>query len=262
MGRSALAYAPRRPVRTHWAAVDAHAGLEASATDAGRLRPACVRALHLRTGRSSARSRTTRSSWIRAMTGGSSARRRDSSGSAVRPSVDERDETRRQRAARRAAAANRGTSVDDSARGPPLAASRPAPARARAIASTGRPPSAAPVPSRSRGRRDARRGSPRARRTSACRRAARASAGAAGRVDQRRARPTMMPACGPPSSLSPLKQTTSDAGGEAWPARTARRAGIRTARPRRAYRPLPRSSTTGIGTGVRARPARRAPGAR
>ena len=51
--------------------------------------------------------------------------------------------------------------------------------------------------------------SPRARRASACRRAARASADAAQQFDQRRVRPTMMPACGPPSSLSPLKQTRS-----------------------------------------------------
>ena len=69
--------------------------------------------------------------------------------------------------------------------------------------------SAAPARSPARGRRRTRRASLRARRRSACRRAARASADGVRIRSTSAARPTMMPACGPPSSLSPLKQQTS-----------------------------------------------------
>ena len=60
-----------------------------------------------------------------------------------------------------------------------------------------------------RGRPSARPASLRARRRSACRPAAPASAGGVRSRSTRAARPMTMPACGPPSSLSPLTQTMS-----------------------------------------------------
>ena len=57
------------------------------------------------------------------------------------------------------------------------------------------------------------------------------------------ARPTMMPACGPPSSLSPLKVTRSAPGRDALAHHAARAAGRSGARSTSA--PLPRSSITG-----------------
>ena len=56
--------------------------------------------------------------------------------------------------------------------------------------------------------RDTARASPPARPATACRCAARGPADGGGRARPRRRVPTMMPACGPPSSLSPEKQTS------------------------------------------------------
>ena len=108
--------------------------------------------------------------------------------------------------------------------------------------------SAAPAPSSRRGRRRAARASPRAPRRSSCPRAARASADGVRIRSSSAARPTMMPACGPPSSLSPLKQTTSTpaasaVGHDRLVARAPSAVASGSASP---SQPLPRSSATGI----------------
>ena len=73
-------------------------------------------------------------------------------------------------------------------------------------------------------------------------------------------RPAMIPACGPPSSLSPLKHTTSTPGVELSETTGSSRSGPRcrllSGHP---SQPLPRSSATGTLSACRSRPARRAP---
>ena len=77
---------------------------------------------------------------------------------------------------------------------------------------------------------------------SACRVGSRASADAAAACRSRSARPTMMPACGPPSSLSPEKPPAS-CPRPRWPGPSAR--GPARSAPYPASEPEPRSSTTG-----------------
>ena len=82
-------------------------------------------------------------------------------------------------------------------------------------------------------RRIFRRASLRARRRSSCRRARARISGCRRTASISAARPAMMPACGPPSSLSPLNRTSVGARGDAargagsspqrWPAAAARR---------------------------------------
>ena len=102
---------------------------------------------------------------------------------------------------------------------PPVASARRC-ARSREARRRRRRASPAPGSRAARARgRGSRRASPRARRARACRSARRAPAGGGGRRRSRRARRRCSPACGPPSSLSPEKQTS------AAPARTERRTG-------------------------------------
>ena len=85
---------------------------------------------------------------------------------------------------------------------------------------------------------------PRARPASSCRAAARASADCSRmRAIERPRGRRRCPACGPPSSLSPLKVTRSAPARDALARRSARAAGRSGARSTSA--PLPRSSTTG-----------------
>ena len=61
-------------------------------------------------------------------------------------------------------------------------------------------------------------------------------------------RPAMMPACGPPSSLSPLKHTRSTPAAMRRLNRSVRRAARRQTADVEPSQPLPRSSTTGMPT--------------
>ena len=134
------------------------------------------------------------------ITGGSCSRSR---GRERSPRPRRRRTAARQR--QRAAADPRDRLLDRRRRRGRRAARRARARPPRPRAACGAPaPRAAPV--RGRGRGGA---SLRARRGRACRSAARGAADGAAGGSTRSARPTTIPACGPPSSLSPLKQTRS-----------------------------------------------------
>ena len=190
------------------------------------------------------RSMTTRSSRIRVMTGRSSARSRDSSASADASSVSNATSFVGSCASGGAPAANRRS---DRRRLP--CRSRLARARCQDLLPARRWLRQASSPS---GRRAHCR-SPWPDRCSASvassaakvilsARSARIS-GCCAR-DRHAPRPTMMPACGPPSSLSPLKQTTSTPA-RTTPATDGSLAAAPQASPSQSGEPLPRSSTTG-----------------